>query len=78
MPAVDRRTSLRRRGHPPGAADDLVARLLVIAMAIRASGLAWSPEGGPPDRPWLDFLWELGELASHGNDIRLRLFGPTR
>jgi hypothetical protein len=47
-------------------------------MAIRASGLAWSPEGGPPDRPWLDFLWELGELASHGNDIRLRLFGPTR
>jgi hypothetical protein len=57
------------------AADDLVARLLTAAMAIRASGLAWSPEGGPPDRPWLD--WELGELASQGHDIRQRLFGPA-
>jgi hypothetical protein len=59
------------------AADDLVARLLVTAMAIRASGLTWSPEGGSVDRPWLDFLWELGELASGGHDIRQRLFGPA-
>ena len=60
------------------AADDLVARLLTTAIALRASGLARSPEGGPPDRPWMDFLWDLGELASHGHDIRQRLFRPTR
>ena len=71
------------RAHGDGAtlqeaADDLVARLLTAAMALRASGLAWSPESGPPDRPWLDFLWELGELASQGHDIRQRLFEPTR
>jgi hypothetical protein len=28
-----------------------------------------------PDRRWLDFLWELGEIAARGGDIRQRLFG---
>jgi hypothetical protein len=25
--------------------------------------------------PWLEFLWELGEIATRGGDIRHRLFG---
>ena len=29
-----------------------------------------------PDHRWLVFLWELGEIAARGGDIRPRLFGP--
>jgi hypothetical protein len=56
------------------AADDLVSRLLGIAMAFR-SGLRASSELGPPDRRLLEFVWELGELAAAGKDIRERIFG---
>ncbi|MGH9250642.1 MAG: hypothetical protein ACRD0W_14120 [Acidimicrobiales bacterium] len=31
-------------------------------------------ELGPPDRRVLEFLWELGELANRGGDIRERVF----
>ena len=27
------------------------------------------------DPQWLDFLWELGDIAARGDDIRPRLFG---
>ena len=57
------------------AADDLVQRLLGYAMAIRASGLPVSSELGPPDLAAVGFLYELGEIAAAGGDIRQRLFG---
>jgi hypothetical protein len=56
------------------AADDLVRRLLNLAMCTRSSGMTFSPEMAPEPR-WLDFLWELGEIAGRGGDIRHRLFG---
>ena len=28
-----------------------------------------------PDPRWIEFLWELGEIAAGGGDIRCRLFG---
>jgi hypothetical protein len=53
------------------AADDLVARVLVLVMAFRTSGI------GPvsSEVPMLDFLYELGEIAAADGDIRERLFG---
>ena len=56
------------------AADDLVQRLLTYAIAIRASGFRTSPELGPPDHTAMEFLYELGEIAAAGGDIRHRLF----
>jgi hypothetical protein len=52
-----------------------VQRLLGYAMAIRASGLPGSSELGPPDLAAVGFLYELGEIAAAGGDIRQRLFG---
>jgi hypothetical protein len=76
------RLSLGGRAHGDGAtlqeaADDLIARLLHTALCIRSSGLGPAAELGPPDRPWLDFVWELGELAARGEDVRGRVFGAV-
>jgi hypothetical protein len=57
------------------AADDLVQGLLGYVMALRASGLPASSELGPPDLAAVGFLYELGEIAVAGGDIRQRLFG---
>jgi hypothetical protein len=57
------------------AADDLVVRLLNTVLCFRASGFRISAELGPPDRRWLGFLWELGELAARGECIRPYVFG---
>jgi len=57
------------------AADDLVQRPLVYAMAFRSSGLQFSTELGSPDLATMDFLYELGEIAAAGGDIRSHLFG---
>jgi hypothetical protein len=57
------------------AADDLIARLLTIAICVRSSRFGCSSELGPPDGNVLDFVWELGELAASGQDIRERVFG---
>ena len=57
------------------AADDLVQRLLTYAMAFRSSGVRVSSELGPVDLAAVDFLYQLGELAAAGGDIRRRLFG---
>jgi hypothetical protein len=51
-----------------------VAHLLNVVMCIRTSGLTFT-SAVPPDREWLDYLWELGELADRGGDIRTRVFG---
>ena len=56
------------------AADDLVQRLLTYAMAFRASGFRPSLELAPPDLATMDFLYQLGEIAAAGGDIRSRLF----
>ena len=58
------------------AADDLVHRLLDVAMCIRRGGMTFSTEL-KTDRRWLDFLWELGEIAARGGDIRQRVFDPS-
>ncbi|HTU94900.1 MAG TPA: hypothetical protein VMF14_03600 [Solirubrobacteraceae bacterium] len=58
------------------AADDLIARLLNLVMVIRTSGLRVPSELGPPDPEVLRFLWEIGELAAGGEDIRERVFMP--
>jgi hypothetical protein len=58
------------------AADDLVARVLALVLAFRSSGIGPIPGEGPrPDLAMLDFLYELGEIAAAGGDIRERLFG---
>ena len=60
------------------AADALVAHLLNLAMSLRSSGVRISTELGPPDFRWLDFVYELGEIAAAGGDIRERIFGADR
>ena len=56
------------------AADDLVQRLLAYVMAFRTTGFRPSPELAPPDLATMDFLYQLGEIAAGGGDIRGRLF----
>jgi hypothetical protein len=58
------------------AADALVARLLDFAMSFRLGGVRVSAELGPPDLQWFQFVYELGEIAAAGGDIRGRIFGP--
>jgi hypothetical protein len=58
------------------AADDLIGRLLRLAMAFRMSGLGFTLEGALPGRAWLEFVWELGEIAGRGDDIRERVLNP--
>jgi hypothetical protein len=57
------------------AADDLIQRLLAYALAFRASGIQASRELGPPDLATMDFLYQLGEIAAAGGDIRSHVFG---
>jgi hypothetical protein len=56
------------------AADELVERMLVIAMAFRASGIGPVNSECPLDVGLLDFVYEVGEIAARGEDIRPRLF----
>lgn len=57
------------------AADEVVRRVLVVAMAFRASGIGPVNSECPRDLALLDLVWELGEIAARGDDIRPRLFG---
>jgi hypothetical protein len=57
------------------AADDLVRRVLLIAMAFRVSGIGPVSSECSSDVGLLDFVYELGEIAARGDDIRPRLFG---
>ena len=54
------------------AADDLVARVLRHAEALR-DGWAFGYELSPRDQRWLDFLYEVGELTKRGGDVRRRV-----
>ncbi|MBE2316075.1 hypothetical protein DVA67_008815 [Solirubrobacter sp. CPCC 204708] len=57
------------------AADDLIARLVGIALGARSSGLRNTIEVSPPDVNMLAFIADLGDLAARGEDIRPRVFG---
>jgi hypothetical protein len=52
----------------------LVARVLTLALCFR-SGLSASTEAPRPDLRWLDFVYEMGDIAAAGGDIRERIFG---
>jgi hypothetical protein len=57
------------------AADDLVARVVRHATALRSGGFACPKDLSPLDPRWLDFLYEVGELAASGGDVRRRIVG---
>jgi hypothetical protein len=59
------------------AADELVRKMLVAAMALRLGGISGFSAESCPDMAPVVFLWELGEIAAGGGDIRERLFGPS-
>jgi hypothetical protein len=47
----------------------------MLVTAFRSSGIGPLPREGPrPDPAMLEFLYELGEIAAAGGDIRKRLF----
>jgi hypothetical protein len=57
------------------AADDLVRRLLELAMSMRSSeGFRVTSEVPGMDLRWFEFLYELGAIAARGEDIRDRVF----
>jgi hypothetical protein len=58
------------------AADELVRRMLVVAMAFRASGIGPVYSECRADPGALDLIWKLGDIAAGGGDIRDYLFGP--
>jgi hypothetical protein len=49
--------------------------VLLLAMALRSSGIGPVSSECPSDVALLDFVFELGEIAARGGDIRPRLFG---
>jgi hypothetical protein len=55
------------------AADDLVARVMRHAAALRAGGFACPKDMSPPDSRWLEFLYELSDIAACGGDVRQRI-----
>jgi hypothetical protein len=59
------------------AADELVRRLLLVAMAFRNGGFRPTCSDVVPDVALLDFIWQLGEMAAAGGDIRDLVFGPN-
>ncbi len=59
-----------RGGTLEEAEEDLVRRLRRAAIAVRTPGVLGATEGPPPDVAALSFLYELGEIAAAGGDIR--------
>jgi hypothetical protein len=47
-------------------------------MGLRAGGISSLGAVSRPDMTLAVFLWELGEIAAAGGDIREPLFGPSR
>ena len=56
-----------------GAADDLILSVLRLVFAFRATGFKACSES-QPDLETMNFLYELGEIAAAGGDIRSRVF----
>jgi hypothetical protein len=59
------------------AADELVCKMLVAVMAFRSRGISGLSAVCRPDMELVGLLWELGEIAAAGGDIRERLFGSS-
>ena len=59
------------------AGDELVRKMLVIAMALRHGGVGPLSSECPLDPAVLDFIWRLGDVAGSGGDVREFLFGPS-
>jgi hypothetical protein len=57
------------------ASDALIARLLDIALRFRDTGFRFTRVHGRPNMDELSFVWELGEIAARGGDIRPRVLG---
>lgn len=57
------------------AADNLVMRLLNLALAVRSPGFRIPSELGPPDPRMLNYLWDIAERAARGESIRHRVIG---
>lgn len=75
LPSLARWLRTRRRGSLQEAADDLIVRLLSHAMIWRtAQPVAVSCEV-KPDLRWLEFTYELAQIAAGGGDLRARVFG---
>jgi hypothetical protein len=55
------------------AADELIRRILEVALVFRSSGCGVSAELSP-DLETIEFLHELGEIAAAGGDVRSRVF----
>jgi hypothetical protein len=55
------------------AADDLIRSVLHLVTAFRSTGFRASAEF-MPDFETMDLLYELGEIAAAGGDIRSRVF----
>ena len=55
------------------AADDLILSILRLVVAFRSTGFRACSESHP-DLETMNFLYELGELAAAGGDIRSRVF----
>src|SRR5215470_13048757 len=56
------------------AGNNLLARLFDVATAFRSGPNRTSSELGVPDPRVMAFLWEIGEIAARGGDIRARVF----
>jgi hypothetical protein len=57
------------------AADDLVARVVRHAEALRSGRFRYPKELRPPDPRWLEFLHEVGDIAARGGDARQHIVG---
>jgi hypothetical protein len=57
------------------AANDLLARVFDLALGLRAGYRVTSV--APLDPRVVDFLWEIGEIAIHGGDVRMRVLGAV-
>jgi hypothetical protein len=59
------------------AADELVHKVLVMAMAVRSDGIRHTSSELHVDPNLLAYLWRLGEIAAAGGDVRQLLFDPN-
>jgi hypothetical protein len=55
------------------AADDLILSILRLVIAFRSTGFRGCCESHP-DLETMNLLYELGEIAAAGGDIRSRIF----
>jgi hypothetical protein len=60
------------------AADDLVRRVLDVALTMRSRGFGARAGLGAPNTRVLDFLWEVGERAARDHDVRSFILAATQ